>query len=108
MLGRCQSGRLGLPAKQLGGVELPPGFESLPPRCVMDDQAPVAQWIERLVADQKVSGSSPDRGTREGQQLAFFDCKGEFTMNQPPWLNWTERLVADQKVSGSSPDGGIT
>jgi hypothetical protein len=34
MLGRCQSGRLGLPAKQLGGVELPPGFESLPPRLV--------------------------------------------------------------------------
>ena len=66
LLGRCQSGRLGLPAKQLGGVELPPGFESLPPRCVMADQAPVAQWIERLVADQKVSGSSPDRGTQEG------------------------------------------
>jgi hypothetical protein len=33
----------------------------------MMDKAPVAQWIERLVADQKVSGSSPDRGTYVGR-----------------------------------------
>ena len=74
MLGRCQSGRLGLPAKQLGGVKLPPGFESLPPRSVMI-MPPWLNWTERLVADQKVSGSSPDGGTGEGQFLAFFDCK---------------------------------
>src|SRR5699024_293768 len=51
--------------------------------------APVAQWIERLVADQKVAGSSPAGRTRRDARrlprLAFFlhECL-EFALERCP------------------------
>ncbi len=52
---RCESGRSGLPAKQLYR-RLYRGFESHPLRHYC---APIAQWIEHLTTDQKAGGSNP-------------------------------------------------
>ena len=43
--GRCQSGRMGPPAKRLKGQKLFRGFESHPPRLLVLSRALVAQWI---------------------------------------------------------------
>jgi hypothetical protein len=71
--GRCRSGRSGPPAKWLWGVELHPGFESLPPRL----RALVAQRIR----------ASPCGG--EGR--AFESRRGCLIIKLPPY--WWEFAI---------------
>ena len=60
---RCQSGRMGPPAKRLKGQKLFRGFESHSPRLLWCQHAP--SWLsglERLPAEEEVTGSNPVEG----------------------------------------------
>ncbi len=66
----CQSGRLGLPAKELS-VHADRRFKSCHLR-----HAPVAQRIEHLTTDQKVGGSNPSGRTKEISRYCLDQTSG--------------------------------
>ena len=82
-MGRCQRGRSGPPAKRLYGLKSVPRVRipPFPPHVTLlylSPYAPVAQGIERWVADPKAAGSNPAGRTTSPRRFA-----GGFCISRP-------------------------